>query len=105
MPSAPLLLDFIPGRGLIIAEPFLGWRFVCTQLTLPLGLGRVLRHSGLPLPFSHLVLPHDQASLNLIAAFNPVPTLGIGQVRFSGDNSSIAECPRRKKPPINAGLR
>ena len=36
LPLAPFLLDFIPGRGLIIAEPFLEWRFVCTQLTVPL---------------------------------------------------------------------
>ena len=96
MPSAPLLLDFIPGRGLIIAEPFLRWRFICIQLTVPFRLGRVLRHSSLPLPFPRLVLPHNRVSLDLIAAFNPDSSLGFGQVRFSRVCCSIAERPRRK---------
>lgn len=66
----PVNVNFNPNGELIIAEPSLKWKFTFVQLNMTAKLGRVLRYSSPFLSFSHLGLPHDQASLDLIAAFN-----------------------------------
>ncbi len=103
-----LLLDFnlqhdTVSSGLFIAEPSLKRKFACAQLRFDHRLGRVLNHLRLLLIFPHLALPHSVTSLDHTAVFN-LDSFLFSSVLTGIENNKPTNCPRRKNPPIKAGM-
>ena len=94
-----------PISWLGIVEPSLKWRFTFVKLIITSWhSGRVLEYMLL-LFFSHLAIPHSHTSLDLTALFNPNPFTPIGE--WSEQICACCTfkvCPRRKNPPIKAGI-